>query len=274
MGSRSSDGFDPARYAHIPDLGAHSLLALARALLSRAPARRSVGVDRGLDAVLAAIHQLELTLDELRGRPYASLGEEMDLAVALDGVWVDLRDRLRSRLNYAQPGLIRLALASPTSPDIDYAALVERAGRARILLARVFGPEGTLCRCKENEAYMQMSASLLRRIDDRGLREELALLLGEDLVAVLHDLQARFERAQARRPAVIIDSSLLEPPRARLRQALRLYVIAVLAMIDPFAPMKVETIEHSLAPLLRIQPGHHYADLSLDALPNLGVSCA
>jgi hypothetical protein len=177
------------------------------------------------------------------------VADEAGLDGAGDGAWVDLRDRLQARTIYARPGFVKLA-ADPTS-KVDYAALVDRAARASALSKRLFGAEGLGFLRNRYSAQVTATANILQIIEEDGLADEINDVVGDDLLEVLQDLQVRYQAmVNARAAREQGNSQDLKLLSGALRQAIGLYTMAVLGMIDREKPATLTLVEASLRPIL------------------------
>lgn len=247
--------FDAVPYLTVPLLNARSLVSLSLALEALIPVDRGDPVEHAAGQLGREREALEQVLDSrTRAVPEQVLAGETELDIAVDGAWVYTRDGLRQRQIYARPGFQTLADAQAESPVVDYAARVDAAERAATLYERLFGSEGlSFLRTKYPEQGAAM-ASLLRIIEEDGLAQELDALVGVGTVAMLNDLQARYEamiEARAARERGV--GYGLKQQSARLRQAISLYALSLCGTVDAKHPETVAQIEDALRPILNFR---------------------
>ena len=250
MAHSAFDTFEPTTYLALPILTARGLHSLGNALSAAAPKLRPPPVESALESVVEHCDELNEALVGRRREGVAELlTDEADLDGAGDGGWVDFRDRLRARTIYARPGFVKLA-ADPNS-KVDYGALVERATRAAALSKRLFDAEGLSFLRTRYSVQVTATANILQIIEEDGLTDEINDVIGDDVLEVLQDLQGRYQTmVNARAARERGNSQDLKQLSVQVRQAIELYAIAVLGMIDRKKPETLGIVEDSLRPIL------------------------
>jgi hypothetical protein len=245
--------FDPSRFFTLPPLTAQSTVALSHSLYECAPKARPQPVEAALGQLEVDTTELESGIDNRRrGGSSLMLSAEANLDGAGDGAWLDLRDRLRCAMIYARPGFV--TLAADVDAKVDYAARVDRAARAGVLMKRLFGRDGlSFLRYKYTDQVVAM-ASLLRIITEDGLAAEIDAVLGEGTVALLQDLQWRYEAMVNNRTArERLDADDLKARMMRVRQAIQIYAITVMGTINPADPKTIAAVEDALRPIIHFR---------------------
>lgn len=244
--------FDAVPYLSVPLLNARSLISLSLALEALMPADRSDPVEHAAKQQAREREALEQVLDSrTRAVPEQILAGETELDIAVDGAWVYTRDGLRQRQIYARPGFKTLAAAQGEGAVIDYAAQVDAAERAAALYKRLFGAEGLSFLRTRYPEQGAATASLLRIIEEDGLAQELDALVGPGTVAMLKDLQVRYEAmVEARAARERGGGDGLKQQSARLRQAISLYALSLCGTVDAKHPETVAQVADALRPIL------------------------
>lgn len=245
--------FDPARFFTLPPLTAQATVALSHSLDECAPKVRPEPVEAALGRLEVSTAELELGIDNRRrGGSSLMLSAEANLDGAGDGGWVDCRDRLRCAMIYGRPGFV--TLAAEVDAKVDYAARVDRAARAGVLMERLFGRDGlTFLRYKYTDQVVA-TASLLRIITEDGLAAELNAVTGEDTVGLLQDLQWRYEAMVNNRTArERLDADDLKARMMRVRQAIQIYAITVMGTVNPADPKTIAAVEDALRPIIHFR---------------------
>ena len=158
------------------------------------------------------------------------------------------RDRLENWQTFDRPAMHRLA--STQTPDgFDYAARIDKARVAKRVATLLFGQGMDLTRLPFPEQAEHMRR-ITRMIEQEGLADALAELVGEDFTAALADASLRYQAMIERRAMRERGASInMREVNVALQQAIQDYMISLLSMIRDDDPDNVAAIRTALRPV-------------------------
>ena len=226
--------FDPSLYSRAPSINLESGLTLARALVAASPKGMPAFVGKSvkdLKAVIAAaakaLAQRKRELGTITDVDSRALDAEADI------YWKALRLRL-------VPWAMIAVYAKPGS----------RAARGAKLLRTLFGDDDVTFLNDPYHVQVTTTATLLLRIEDEKLTAELHELAGETFLALVKEIQPRYEKmVQGRlQRDVRFNDNLAEHMRA-LGEAIVTYATRVCATVEKKDPKTTEVARKALRPI-------------------------
>ena len=246
--------FSPTPYQRLPVVNTATTLTLARALRERTPSEVPAPVAKRVERLDAAIAEAEALFTEQRReqgpRPY---GVAMQFDGGVDGLWTATHSRLHSWSAFEHPGLDPIA-----DDESPLAALItegrERADRAQAMVERLFGEDGLRPMRSPFHEQAEHTGALVRLIQEDGLEDELAALIGPRLVKALLGLQPIYEQMVLDRLADPKDKLTgLRELRRRLRRRISDYVTQILALVDEDEPASLDFVVAALEPIVALR---------------------
>ncbi|PRP90418.1 hypothetical protein ENSA5_65100 [Enhygromyxa salina] len=179
-----------------------------------------------------------------------------------DGLWTLLDRRLLDYEAFEHEGLD--LLPAELAEQVQLSKLRERAGRARDLRERLFGPDGAHFTRLGYFEQAESMATVLRLIKEDDLSDDLAEVVGPELPALLAACQVHYEALLdarlAKKAGVGQD---LRPLRNKLRRLIHRYRNALVNWVDEDQPKTIEVAWQALLPLTTVR-----AHLSSPTRPN------
>jgi hypothetical protein len=247
------ESFDPSVYQRMGRLDVLEALALGRALLELRPKDESPQLDRIAAKLEQLVSEGEAMLTARR-RETAPVDHSADLLLDAwaDSLWGTLRNRLDGWGVFEHVALIGMlqAQGKRSSTAVALAQARKKAARARELAGRLFGAEGLAFIRLPYPAQARSMASLLRLIEEDGLRPTLDELAGPELMVALTACQARYEAmVKTRMSRSGRKSAHFGRLGGRLRRLLARYINAVLTLLDEDEPESLDVVAGALQPV-------------------------
>jgi hypothetical protein len=238
--------------ARIPNVTLEIMQRLAKTMRRDAPEQSNVVIDEALAALDEEIARVDLVLVArvIANNPQL-LTSAVDFDLAVDGLWVFLRRLLEGNEAYAHRGLERLPKSLAEKGHL--AKLRVRAKRARRLWERLFGADGTKFVKLSYMAQAETMATLLRMLEQEGLRSELEEVVGPELPALLDACQLHYEDMVSERLGRQQKGENLTEARNDLRLAMIAYVNAVHSLYRPKQPETADVVLDALASVLSVR---------------------
>lgn len=240
--------------ARIPNTSLKILLRLAKTLLSKDLSASSDALELATKELLDYVEVVSAALiARVTGNNPAVVATEVEFDLAVDALWMQLMRRLDDATAYTHPGLD--LLSPPRAESAGLAKSRAQAERARELLARVFG-SGKIAELIKTSFIEQAesTATLMRMIDEQGMREDFEAIAGVPLMRTLDSCQAQYEEMVDarldRQQGMTLDHREL---RQTLRQRLAAYANAVLLLARPGQPETAELVVAHLRPILTLR---------------------
>ena len=248
---------DLSAYLSLPRCSARELLAVGRLLLRAIPSEPDVALARAARALERELDDFMSGLEQRRkagGRDDASVEEDLDFAT--DGLWKIFAERLDQWRVFERQAFRRLA-TKQTDKSFDYAAVVDRGGRATYLRDYLFGGLGTDFTRMPYHIQVELIATVWTLIDNERLESDYAELVGAEMIEALRDCHRHYlEMVKARLERGDESDFNLNARRARLQRRLTLYIAAVVVMADEDDEDSVGQAQKSLAPIDMLRELH------------------
>ena len=169
--------------------------------------------------------------------------EELDFAT--DGLWKIFAERLEQWSVFEGRAFAKLAELGEGAGE--YGERVRKAERARHLSCHLLGSVGTDFTEFSYEQQAEFMTTLWAVIDNEGLEQEFASLVGEEFIHALRDCQRRYR-------ALLAEGAGHEPfplaaRRDRLRGHIRLYIAALISGVDDRDERALAAMRQALAPV-------------------------
>jgi hypothetical protein len=246
------ESFDPSFYLRIGRLDVVEALALGRALLELCPKDQSPQLDRIAVRLERLVSEGE-TMLTVRRRETAPVDHSADLLLdaLADSLWGTLRDRLDGWGVFEHVAMKDLLPARQRSSAAAALAQARRkAARARDLAGRLFGAEGLAFIRLPYPAQARSMASILRLIEEDGLRPTIDELAGPELMVALIACQAQYEAmVKSRMSRSGRKSAHFGWLGGKLRRLLARYINAVLTLLDEDEPESLDLVVGALQPV-------------------------
>jgi hypothetical protein len=261
-------GFDLTPYQSTPVLPLQSLIVLSKALSARTPDSAADYIKQSEQAMRTTTTEAEgVMVDRLRESNEVSLADDLALDTAVDGVYVLGRDRLRLWSRYLKEGLKFLL----TDPTLDFQSVCDKAARAEQLADKLFADNLLDLLGRSYTEQSQLTANLLRLIDEDGHTDELGDLAGPELLPILRRCQVRYE-AMVDRRNVTRSRIDLRVVRTLLARRILSYSSMVVTMLDETKPESKKVVEEALLPMVSIRLNRSSPSADLESV--LGTELA
>lgn len=239
--------FDLSVYYPIPLLTTEGYVALTRTLLAVTPKDSPGHVEAAAKSLAETLAETEAGLVS-RIDENLSTGLERAFDTFVDGVWLELRNRLAFYRHYRHDGAAMLNEEDRAA--LDYDDRLERGRIAEMILERMFGSGTDFLRGQFPQQAINM-ASRLDWLESKQLGETLETIVGEELASLLQRCQIRYEAMVSERGSRDGKSVAdLRDLRNRLRVELYAYAGAVGTMANAKLPEAITVVENALRPIL------------------------
>ncbi|PRP95649.1 hypothetical protein ENSA5_37820 [Enhygromyxa salina] len=240
--------------ARIPNVSLKILLRLCKTILRGELPQTHSMIEAAAENLQAYVDIVNAALiARIVGSNPALLATEMSFDRAVDALWAQLLRRLDDALAYEHSGLDMLTDEQSLAAELAHSRA--QAQRARDLLTRVFGSTTLSDLVKVTFVEQaESTATILRMIEQEGLRQDFEDIVGAQLMRTLDNCQLRYE--------TMIDDRLNRQRgmgqdhrelRNQLRWRLIAYVNAVQSLYQPAQPETGEQVVAHLQSILTLR---------------------
>ena len=244
--------FDPTPYHRIPNVNTRATLALARTLRSLTPEEPSEAVSKEAARLDAVIAEAEVVFTDLRRDDVDApeYGSAVSFDAAGDKLWATIYGHLWAWSAFEHTGFDAAVAAGGELGKVIVAARA-KADRAQEIVERLFGDEGLQPLRGPFHEQLEVTGAMVRLIEEDGLQDELAELVGAELVAAVIAVQPIYEEmARDRLVGSNEVSATIRELQRKLRFRINRYNVQILGMLDDDEPDSLERVKAALRPLI------------------------